>query len=90
MLHVIYAAWKKAHPADGLRLRAVYIRSQDPFPEMERFVEETQKRQSIFLHYRTIARSGFFMAKLAMNILATCLNCLNDLIQNDVIHRKMI
>jgi len=49
MLHVIYAAWKKAHPADGLRLRAVYIRSQDPFPEMERFVEETQKRYDLEL-----------------------------------------
>jgi len=49
MLHIIYAAWKKVHPDDGLRLPAVYIRGQDPFPEMERFVEETRKRYDLEL-----------------------------------------
>jgi len=49
MLHIIYAAWKKIHPTDGLRLRAIYIRGQDPFPEMERFVEETRKRYDLEL-----------------------------------------
>lgn len=58
MLHIIYAAWKKIHPTDGLRLRAIYIRGQDPFPEMERFVEETRKRQRHFLH--SFDPIGFF------------------------------
>lgn len=47
LLHLIHAAWTKRNKGsttDGLRLRALYIRGQDPFPEMEQFIEDTRQR----------------------------------------------
>lgn len=49
LLHLVHAAWVKLNqrqstPAPMPRLRALYIRSQDPFPEMEHFIEETRQR----------------------------------------------
>ena len=45
LLHLVYASWKKrVGPQE--RLRALYIRSLDPFPEMDSFVQDTQQRQA--------------------------------------------
>jgi FAD synthetase len=56
LLHLIHAAWMTAAArrrsssssfvsGQPLRLRALYIRGQDPFPEMEQFIEDTRQRQ---------------------------------------------
>jgi FAD synthetase len=53
LLHLIHAAWIRRRSSfvstDRLRLRALYIRGQDPFPEMEQFIEDTRQRQPFFL-----------------------------------------
>ena len=53
LLHLIHAAWIRRRSSfvstDRLRLRALYIRGQDPFPEMEQFIEDTRQRQLFFL-----------------------------------------
>ncbi len=41
---MIDAVRKRLHPDSNERLQAMYIRGADPFPEMERFIEDTQKR----------------------------------------------
>lgn len=52
LLHLIHAAWIRRRSSsvstDRLRLRALYIRGQDPFPEMEQFIEDTRQRQLFF------------------------------------------
>ncbi|XP_032792373.2 FAD synthase isoform X3 [Daphnia magna] len=66
LLHLIHAAWTKRNKGsttDGLRLRALYIRGQDPFPEMEQFIEDTRQRYDLELW--TVpgpVRSGLKMA----------------------------
>jgi FAD synthetase len=55
LLHLIHAAWMTAAArrrssssfvsGQPLKLRALYIRGQDPFPEMEQFIEDTRQRQ---------------------------------------------
>ncbi|KAI9551950.1 hypothetical protein GHT06_022287 [Daphnia sinensis] len=66
LLHLIHAAWTKRNKGsttDGLRLRALYIRGQDPFPEMEQFIEDTRQRYNLELW--TVpgpVRSGLKMA----------------------------
>ena len=53
LLHLIHAAWTARRrssfvSSQRLRLRALYIRGQDPFPEMEQFIEDTRQRQLFF------------------------------------------
>ncbi len=42
LLHLVAAAWKKKEIKG--KLRAIYIRGLDPFPEMEKFVEDSRQR----------------------------------------------
>jgi len=49
LLHMIDAVRKRLHPDSNERLQAMYIRGADPFPEMERFIEDTQKRYDMDL-----------------------------------------
>ena len=49
LLHLIHAVWSSRNRGgsggvDGSKLRALYIRGQDPFPEMEQFIEDTRQR----------------------------------------------
>ena len=48
LLHLIHAVWSSRNGGsggvDGSKLRALYIRGQDPFPEMEQFIEDTRQR----------------------------------------------
>lgn len=48
LLHLVHAAWMKRAGQTSVKLRALYIRGQDPFPEMEQFIEETRRRQEVF------------------------------------------
>ena len=55
LLHLIHAAWIRRRSSfvstDRLRLRALYIRGKDPFPEMEQFIEDTRQRQLFFFGF---------------------------------------
>ena len=66
LLHLIHAAWIRRRSSfvstDRLRLRALYIRGKDPFPEMEQFIEDTRQRQLFFFGFvsYTIVRIYFY------------------------------
>ncbi|XP_034553046.1 FAD synthase [Notolabrus celidotus] len=49
LLHLYYAALKRRHPDGKDRVKALYIRIVSPFPEMERFLQDTIKRYDLDL-----------------------------------------
>lgn len=49
LLHLYYAALKRWYPDGKDRLKALYIRIVSPFPEMERFLQDTIKRYDLEL-----------------------------------------
>ncbi|XP_017579966.1 FAD synthase [Pygocentrus nattereri] len=49
LLHLYYAALKRHHPDSKDRVKALYIRIMSPFPEMERFLQDTIKRYDLDL-----------------------------------------
>ena len=61
LLHLVYASWKKKRTSSDQRLRALYIRSSDPFPEMEQFVQDTRQRH---LSYSYSSSCPFFFLPL--------------------------
>jgi FAD synthetase len=51
LLHLVYASWKKKKTSPNQKLRALYIRSLDPFPEMEQFVQDTRQRHDLLFFF---------------------------------------
>ncbi|KAJ8354812.1 hypothetical protein SKAU_G00223790 [Synaphobranchus kaupii] len=49
LLHLYYAALKRRYPEGKDRVKALYIRIVSPFPEMERFLQDTIKRYDLEL-----------------------------------------
>ncbi|XP_051722710.1 FAD synthase isoform X2 [Ctenopharyngodon idella] len=49
LLHLFYAALKRRFPDGKDKLKALYIRVVSPFPEMERFLQDTIKRYDLEL-----------------------------------------
>lgn len=49
LLHLYYAALKRRYPDSKDKLKALYIRIVSPFPEMERFLQDTIKRYDLEL-----------------------------------------
>ncbi|XP_066539288.1 FAD synthase [Hoplias malabaricus] len=49
LLHLYYAALKRRFPDSKDRVKALYIRIVSPFPEMERFLQDTIKRYDLDL-----------------------------------------
>lgn len=49
LLHLYYAALKRKYPEGKDKLKALYIRIVSPFPEMERFLQDTIKRYDLEL-----------------------------------------
>ncbi|XP_040901353.1 FAD synthase [Toxotes jaculatrix] len=49
LLHLYYAALKRRCPEDKDKVKALYIRIVSPFPEMERFLQDTIKRYDLDL-----------------------------------------
>ncbi|KAJ3598262.1 hypothetical protein NHX12_001773 [Muraenolepis orangiensis] len=49
LLHLYYAALKRKYPDDKDKVKALYIRIVSPFPEMERFLQDTIKRYNLEL-----------------------------------------
>ncbi|XP_072317768.1 FAD synthase [Eucyclogobius newberryi] len=49
LLHLYYAALKRRSPDGKDRVKALYIRIVSPFPEMERFLQDTIKRYDLEL-----------------------------------------
>lgn len=49
LLHLYYAALKRRYPDGKDKLKALYIRIVSPFPEMERFLQDTIKRYDLEL-----------------------------------------
>lgn len=49
LLHLYYAALKRRYPEGKDKLKALYIRIVSPFPEMERFLQDTIKRYDLDL-----------------------------------------
>lgn len=49
LLHLYYAALKRRHPDSKDKLKGLYIRIVSPFPEMERFLQDTIKRYNLEL-----------------------------------------
>lgn len=49
LLHLFYAALKRRYPEGKDKLKALYIRIVSPFPEMERFLQDTIKRYDLEL-----------------------------------------
>ncbi|XP_040021352.2 FAD synthase [Gasterosteus aculeatus] len=47
LLHLYYAALKRRHPEAKDKVKALYIRIVAPFPEMERFLQDTIKRYDL-------------------------------------------
>lgn len=49
LLHLYYAAMKRRYPDGKDKVKALYIRIVSPFPEMERFLQDTIKRYGLEL-----------------------------------------
>ncbi|XP_049902974.1 FAD synthase isoform X2 [Epinephelus moara] len=49
LLHLYYAALKRRYPDGKDKVKALYIRIVSPFPEMERFLQDTIKRYDLDL-----------------------------------------
>ncbi|XP_074538702.1 FAD synthase isoform X2 [Halichoeres trimaculatus] len=49
LLHLYYAALKRRYPEGKDKVKALYIRIVSPFPEMERFLQDTIKRYDLEL-----------------------------------------
>lgn len=49
LLHLYYSALKRRYPDSKDKLKALYIRIVSPFPEMERFLQDTIKRYDLDL-----------------------------------------
>ncbi|CAN9513599.1 unnamed protein product [Ophioblennius macclurei] len=49
LLHLYFAALKRRHPDGKDKVKALYIRIVSPFPEMERFLQDTIKRYDLEL-----------------------------------------
>lgn len=49
LLHLYYAAVKRRYPDGKDKVKALYIRIVSPFPEMERFLQDTMKRYDLEL-----------------------------------------
>ncbi|KAL3980719.1 ephrin-A [Sarotherodon galilaeus] len=49
LLHLYYAALKRRYPDTKEKVKVLYIRIVSPFPEMERFLQDTTKRYSLEL-----------------------------------------
>lgn len=49
LLHLYYAAVKRRYPDGKDKVKALYIRIVSPFPEMERFLQDTIKRYDLEL-----------------------------------------
>ncbi|XP_044065230.1 FAD synthase isoform X2 [Siniperca chuatsi] len=47
LLHLYYAALKRRYPDGKDKVKALYIRIVSPFPEMERFLQDTIKRYDL-------------------------------------------
>ncbi|XP_037641393.1 FAD synthase isoform X1 [Sebastes umbrosus] len=47
LLHLYYAAMKRRYPDGKDKVKALYIRIVSPFPEMERFLQDTIKRYDL-------------------------------------------
>ncbi len=47
MLHLAHAVYKKKHPDATDHLQMVYIGYDDPFAEVEKFIEETTERYGL-------------------------------------------
>ncbi|XP_037532864.1 FAD synthase [Nematolebias whitei] len=51
LLHLYYAALKRLYPDGKDKVKALYIRNVSPFPEMERFLQDTTKKYNLELIY---------------------------------------
>ncbi|XP_034030656.1 FAD synthase isoform X2 [Thalassophryne amazonica] len=49
LLHLYYAALKRRYPESKDKVKALYIRIVSPFPEMERFIQDTIKKYDLEL-----------------------------------------
>ncbi|KAF7708207.1 FAD synthase isoform X1 [Silurus meridionalis] len=49
LLHLFYAALKRRYPDSKDKVKALYIRIVSPFPEMEKFLQDTIKRYELDL-----------------------------------------
>ncbi|XP_026228438.1 FAD synthase isoform X1 [Anabas testudineus] len=49
LLHLYYAALKRRYPDGKDKVKALYIRIVSPFPEMEKFLQDTMKRYELEL-----------------------------------------
>lgn len=49
LMHLFYAALKRRYPDSKDKVKALYIRIVSPFPEMERFLQDTIKRYDLDL-----------------------------------------
>ncbi|KAM6910399.1 FAD synthase [Xenentodon cancila] len=49
LLHLYYSALKRRYPDGKDKVKALYIRMVSPFPEMERFLQDTTKRYNLEL-----------------------------------------
>ncbi|KAL4636144.1 FAD synthase isoform X1 [Arapaima gigas] len=49
LLHLYYAALRRKYPEGKDRVKVLYIRIVSPFPEMERFLQDTTKRYDLDL-----------------------------------------
>ncbi|XP_060613884.2 FAD synthase [Anolis sagrei] len=47
LLHLFHAAVQKRHPGRTEKLKALYIRTVSPFPEMEEFIRDTAQRYNL-------------------------------------------
>ncbi|MEQ2294185.1 FAD1 flavin adenine dinucleotide synthetase [Ameca splendens] len=49
LLHLYYSALKRQYPDGKDKVKALYIRNVSPFPEMERFLQDTTKKYDLEL-----------------------------------------
>ncbi|XP_061462722.1 FAD synthase isoform X2 [Rhineura floridana] len=62
LLHLFYAAVQRRYPERSEKLRALYIRTVSPFPEMEEFIKDTAQR---------IGHTGIYGSSFAPSISLT-------------------
>jgi FAD synthetase len=44
LLHLVHAVMKKKYPQTGVKVPALCIRGDNPFPEMEDFIQDASSR----------------------------------------------
>lgn len=47
LLHLVHAVIQKKYPDEDVSLQSLYIKGENPFPEMELFIKETTERYTL-------------------------------------------